>query len=173
MVIRDVTYGVEATARCVTREGHAAPADGCRCGFNAWHDIASAYEYFYKWRRPREGGPQPRAGNVRVVNSVALLRVALSGHVIEGTLDVRTLNEWGYRASSQRVTDVFFETKCAFCAEPAVGLGVAQTKFTLPETNLCQLVRPTCPNHQIRTILQPKDLMEHNDVGVHWGYPSE
>lgn len=170
-IAHSVTYGMRDQARCVLRNSHPVPANNCQCGFNAWHDVATAEQYLDGYRRLHEG----RLCHIEQrPESLTLLRVALSGDVIEGTLSTMPTSAWGYRASKQQVTDIFFSTVCTFCRNDATGLALARKKYPVPgDSGLHYPVRPSCGGHGIHLIIQPEQLMKHNDVAIHWGHPSE
>lgn len=71
-------YGVEAVAEC-RRSRHTAPADECRCGFNAWCDAAHAVlgvkVLGFAMERMLRDHP--------FWSNIATLRVGLYGDVIE------------------------------------------------------------------------------------------
>lgn len=177
MISPHPAYGLNETAICSVHSYHTMPPyDDCHCGFNAWQQAKVALEYFDSLERADSSCCQ-RYRLSRSLQCPALLRVRLSGDIIEGTLSAAEVNKWGYRASRQLITDVFFGAGCyqAGCDAKAVGLSVTRHAYKLPRTPgvMFRPVRPACTKHNIRVILQPKELMSSNDVGIHPTYPSE
>ena len=157
-------YGVDAVAEC-QRYAHPAPYDTCKCGFNAWEDLEIVWRYARGAQRAKEYG-------IAQTESLVLLRVGLYGDVVDGTITIGPdWKPWGYRASQQRVADIFFSKECASCSQPAVGLGALDYNITWAGWRL----RPLCQEHldQTERTVKTDRLMARNDVTVHWGYPSE
>ena len=173
MIMAHPTYGLNDVATCALNRLHNEPPyDNCRCGFNAWHDSSVARDYA---SRVLQVHCLCYGGREKWVSCIALLRVRLEGDVIEGALDAMNLDKWGYRASRQQVTDVFFGDACNFCGDTAVGLSLNGKTTTLPKTPggvLFLPVRPACSKCS-PVLFHPNELMASNDVGVHLGYPSE
>lgn len=146
VVMGGPTYGVTAEATCLLyKDRHAAPDDSCKCGFNAWHDGQYALQYFdfYRWLQQRYVYRTPIHSLPNFIGSCALIRVGLSGDVVEGTINAgNDWLEWGYRASHQVVTDVFFDEYCASCDEKAVSICAMEaapigTEEVMPMRNYC------------------------------------
>lgn len=177
VVLGGAPYPLTATAECLLyRRRHKAPVDHCKCGFNAWDEREFAITYWcffsqiqekYVYRAP------PGRGRV-FVGSCVLLRVGLAGDVIEGTIDAgEKWQKWGYRASSQVVTDVFFDDTCAVCDKEANTLCVIEN-IIVQDNNFYPL-RNLCDRHidlSERALSLPH-LSCVNDVGVHIGLPSD
>jgi len=170
------SYVAYDMAVCKAKPAHSRPPhDKCHCGFNAWHEREVALEYHNEIVRHEESS-QLEYGAKTSIRSTALLRVRLSGDVVEAPLNAMNLNKWGYRASRQLVTDVFFDVKCYLCDNEATGLGITRKAYDLrqaPRGTMLRPVRPTCRKHEVRIILPPQALMKYNDVGIHLGLPSE
>lgn len=177
VVLGGTPYPRMATAECLLyRHRHQAPADFCKCGFNAWDEREYAITYLcffsqiqekYVYRVP------PDRGKVFIGSSV-LLRVGLAGDVIEGTIDAGDKwQEWGFRASTQVVTDVFFEETCAICDEEAHTL-CAMQNVSLHDNSLYPL-RNLCDKHidLSERVFPLSYLSSVNDVGVYVGLPSD
>lgn len=173
MIMAHPTYGITDSARCAVKKDHSEPPyDGCRCGFNAWHDFTVARTYL---REVINARCLCYGGTDKWVSCVGMLYVRLEGDVIEGTLDAMNLDKWGYRSAVQRVTDVFFADTCGFCGGDADGLSTSGKTTTLPNVPggvLFLPVRPACSKCS-PALLHPNELMANNDVGVQLGYPSE
>lgn len=171
------TYGVEARAICrAPHRTHAAPDDQCRCGFNAWDsaDLAVMYLYDHRAFLDKSASRFETSPPLGWSRSLTVLRVGLYGDVIEGTLDAgENWDKWGYRASDQLTTDVFFSGHCAACGDQARYIG-ATAKTSLMRSTLIPL-NPLCVQHANRSeyILQPGSLSERNNVGIHLGFPSD
>ncbi len=168
-------YPRVANAECLLyQHRHQAPVDNCKCGFNAWDELEFATTYWclfsqiqekYVYRAP------PDRGKV-FIGSCVLLRVGLAGDVIEGTIDAgNKWQEWGYRASSQTVTDVFFDETCAVCDEDAHTL-CAMQNVPVSDSDLYPL-RNLCDQHidLSERVLPLSHLSSVNDAGVHIGLP--
>lgn len=176
VVMGGESYAADAEAQCfLYKERHAAPADMCRCGFNSWHEsqIALHYLRFYQFV---QSGVSYRYGPNYIrdfTKSIVLLRVGLCGDVVEGTLDAgRGWEQWGYRASRQLVTDVYFDTKCCVCGQYADRLG-AVGKVSVRDEVLVPLVTFCSWHAKGQRILQKERLSIQNDIDIHWGIPSE
>jgi hypothetical protein len=152
----DMKYNVADEAICASiSAGHIAPDDGCRCGFNAWHDPNVAYNYV----RANTGQLKP-----------TLIRVGLKGQVVEGVLHAtERWTYWGYRASDQLVTDVFLEKRCTTCGAEAHFVGVSA--FTQGYWRLM----PVCASHHgtVAHIIHLNSIALNNDVEMRWLNPSE
>lgn len=175
LVCRNIPYVVNDIAVC-RQYGHAQPpGDYCRCGFNAWHDTDQALRYVRTESRP----PPTTAyhGNHKmpvpsINETLVILRVGLHGDIV----DMRE-PAWGYRAERQRVVDMFVNNACATCSRDAVTLGVMNTVYpqspnerTVPS----YLIWPLCDHHVYlsRRIIDSRDIAAHNNVKIHWGYPT-
>ena len=171
------SYDVNAQARCLLyRNGHVPPEDSCKCGFNSWYDngLAMRYMRFYQMLQPGYAYHYVDAAR-EFASSVVLLRVGMYGDVVEGTLNAGgKWEQWGYRASNQLVTDVFFDGKCAFCNARAKYVCATASAFINNEEELLPL-RTYCAEHTIygQYILQPEGLSKRNDVGIYRELPSE
>ncbi|USN96218.1 MAG: hypothetical protein H6797_04025 [Candidatus Nomurabacteria bacterium] len=176
LIVNAGIYGVNDKAVCFGhRPKHKVPGNLCRCGFNAWDndDLAMRYIGMYHEsdiRNMQSIGTMPRYGWLR---SMVLLRVGMHGDVIEGTLDAgKGWDKWGYRASDQRVADVFFDDCCAACGAKAKYL-CAMSKEHVHSDALLPL-RSFCAQHSRygQYVLQKASLSERNHVDIHWGPPS-
>lgn len=164
------TYGVDDQARCQQYEHlHGqVPDDDCRCGFNAWDELETVWVYDRSVKHNSYIYPE------WAVRSLALLRVGLYGDLIDATMTIRfsggERKYWGYRSSRQRVSDIFFEKKCDSCEDVAFGLGLVYYDLAWGWT-----LRPLCSTHleEARATVSLAALSQHNDVEIHWGYPSE
>lgn len=117
-------YGPETTAAC-TQWDHPAPAEGCQCGLHCWAERAKAERYRRRW------------------DQAAMCRVELFGEVIcHG--DATTGAVEGYRGAVMRTLGVEFQPKCARCARPATGLGVARGTENPWVPTQRHTVRPIC-----------------------------
>lgn len=177
LVCRNIPYIVNDVAVC-RRYGHSnPPADTCRCGFNAWHDIDQALHYALS--DPNIIPTMAYHGNhmipvASVGETLVILRVGLHGDVI----DLRE-PAWGYRAELQRVGDVFFSNACAACRRDAVALGIMNTTYPSSPNQRAvvgesYLIWPLCDNHThlARRTIDPTDIATRNNVKIHWGYPT-
>ena len=180
LIYRHMHYEVESMAVCHYADHKHPPHDGCRCGFNAWHDADQAVSYMQPYARYYSGkagvtykGPHkiPVAASN---NTLVILRVGLHGDVIEGSRPA-----WGYRAERQLVTDVFFNDICSLCPRDATCLGAVNSEYPLlwhlrHTTATSLLVWPLCGRHAdlaVRSV-KPSEIALRNNVEVHWGYPA-
>lgn len=133
-----IPYGVDDVAECTQYPSHDAPEATHHCGFNAFHERVDAEQF---WQ-----AALVRPKRAYVVDNLVLLRVGLYGRVQEGTYPGGF--NWGYKASRQRVANVFVPQQCGVdeCEEEACVLGAAssETKYALPGT---QYLRPICISH--------------------------
>lgn len=170
-------YPREAKAECLLyHHRHKAPVDHCKCGFNAWDelDFATTYWCFFSQIQEQYVYQVSPDRSKLFIGSCVLLRVGLAGDVIEGTIDAGDKwKEWGYRASSQIVTDVFFEERCAICDEEAHTL-CAMQNVSVDDSDLYPL-RNLCNQHIALSerALPISYLSNENDVGVYIGLPSD
>ncbi len=174
---RNTTYGAEDRALC---HGHrhvsSAPHLRCACGFNAWDNEETSIRYMIEAQkvhdfRSRTVLPELRERDANWV----MLRVALFGRVIEGTMSATNVDDFGYRASNQRVLDVFFDEQCVVCGNQTTQLMALGTETFSPFfAGNCRRLRPLCAMHldETHTILDPAILERHNNVKIHWGYPT-
>lgn len=177
MSFRDTTYGIEDKALC---HGHkhvaSAPHLHCVCGFNAWDDEATSLRYMFAVQRVHEERLQTSSPELRErVANWTMLRVALFGHVIEGTLSATNIDDFGYRSSNQRVLDIFFEDRCAMCENKTTQLAALETESFSPFfAGDCRRLRPLCTMHLNEThiTLELATLEKRNNVKIHWGYPT-
>jgi hypothetical protein len=158
-------YAIDDVAKCIkgNQPCISAPADNCRCGFNAWLDIEVALEHLQE-------GELSWTFLASMGVSLALLRVGLCGDVIEGSLKMAKSDQyWGYRASRQRVVDLFYPRLCHVrsCHDEAVCLG-AKERYA----NFGWSLLPFCARHESSSphVFSSEDLARHNDVDVHWDY---
>lgn len=147
-------YGVDAVAEYQQRNHHAPPQDGCHCGFNAWHERAT----IKRFKMNRNTGANS--------STVVQLRVGLYGDVIEGTLwqEGAGADVWGYRASQQRIADVFVSSQCYRCQGRATAL-----ELTTEDYAFGWCLQPTCGEciaPQSFTTLE--ELAAKNNVEMHW-----
>lgn len=177
LVINPGVYGVDDKAVCFgSRPKHRVPADGCHCGFNAWDSIDYALQYA-GLRQELEEQNMQRIGRIPEYGwfrSMVLLRVGMFGDVIEGTLDAgKGWDKWGYRASHQRIADVYMDSHCAACDAKARYV-CAMPKDYLHQAAVLPL-RSFCDEHAnySRYILQISRLADYNGIGMYWGQPSE
>lgn len=119
-------FGVEADAFC-RRANHPAPAPGCGCGFYSLREPESALA------RPFLDAASRRPHDV-------LLRVALSGTVVESTR--------GWRASHQTVRQVFVSPRChrGSCDVPPSML-LPSAVVTLDTVGRWMRLLPVCSRH--------------------------
>lgn len=146
--------GVDAVAECQQRPWHVPPQDGCHCGFNAWHER----ETIRRFKMTMNAG----------VNSsmVVQLRVGLYDDVVEGTLwtEGAGADVWGYRASHQRVADVFVSALCHHCQ------GVAETlERTRIDYAFGWCLQPACAKCATpQSSITLAELAVKNNVEIHW-----
>ena len=168
-------YDVDDRAVCFGHHPrHKVPGDRCRCGFNAWDNDDLAMRYIgmrqeSEIKRTQRIGHLPGYGWFR---SMVLLRVGMCGDIIEGTLDAgKGWDKWGYRASSQCVTDVFFDDYCSACDAKARYICAVSEEYVHNDKMLP--LRSFCTEHAQygRYILQQASLSERNNVGIYWGPP--
>lgn len=176
VVMGGESYAADAQAQCfLYKEKHVAPDDACKCGFNSWHELQNALHYlrFYQFV---QNGASYRYGPSYIRNftkSIMLLRVGICGDVVEGTMNAgKDWQQWGYRASRQLVTDVYFDTRCCICNQNASHLG-AGDNVSVWEEVLVPLVALCSQHAKGLRILQPERLSIQNDIDIHWGLPSE
>lgn len=153
------SYGVDADAECQQYGGHVPPADGCRCGFNAWHD-RSVNGWYQSTSDLRIAQDTSRNG------SIVELRVGLYGTVVEGMLWRKEIGDtWGYQASRQRVADAFFTPECYLCGSRAVQVGLVK-KYPAFGWSL----HPVCQDHvHSQATVTLESLAQANPpIGVHW-----
>lgn len=178
LVVNLGVYGVDDKAACFgSRPKHIVPADYCHCGFNAWSSKEHALQYV-ALRQILEEKNMRRIGRIPPsygwFRSVVLLRVGIYGDVIEGTLDAgKNWNKWGYRASHQRVADVYLDDRCAACDAKAHYICAMSKAYTRSHELLP--LRSYCSEHAQYGgyILQISRLAEYNNISIHWGEPSE
>lgn len=173
--ISSSAYGVDALASCrMFGDIHTAPHDSCKCGFNSWNEYDTAVSYM-KFHQAMRVGYAFRYYPRSVFRlSLALLRVGMYDEVVEGTLDAGTgWEKWGFRASRQLVSDVFFYGKCAACNAKARYV-CATAKTRINDEELYPLAT-FCAKHAAygHYILQLPALSRHNDVGIYRELPSE
>lgn len=155
-------YGIDATAECASMPSHKAPEATHQCGFNAFHDQAGAARY---WDQAVN-----RPDVWYVTDNLVMLRVGLWGRVQEGTHPDGVT--WGYKASRQRVANVFVSPYCQAdnCTDEAVALGVLAKEpgRPLPQTSY---LRPMCKLHvpfSTRKALALPQLIEQTGVDFRW-----
>lgn len=176
IVMGGPTYNVSAKAQCLLYSNrHNAPVDNCKCGFNAWHDSRYAMKYFdfYRWMQGRYAYRTLIQALPNFIGSSALMRVGLSGDVVEGTIDAgKEWQEWGYRASHQIVTDVFFDESCAICDKKAKKICVMPT-VSLGQEDVSP-IRNSCSEHTkfATRVLSTDFIARLNDVGIYRKLPS-
>lgn len=138
--VKKCHYGVTEKAECKYDHAgigeHSVPDERCRCGF---------YALKSPWLLGRIPGGY-RYRSLRDTAALVLLRVDLSGKVIEG--------HYGYRAEWQRVEQVAFARQCTHlseagtCRAPAIGfmvwwregpIGPACAEHANPELTLTEL----------------------------------
>ena len=178
---RSAIYDVESVAECIHGYGtpHARPAPygPCHCGFNAWQTERTALSYLEKSVNSYDTRLKVPLFGPSWPASFVLLRVALYGKVIEGTLSAINVNEYGYRAARQRVLDVFMDKVCGYCYSKSVQLyalkGVKSVTAD-PFAGRRQL-RALCERH-VHTLahrmIHPDVLEARNNIKLHWGYPN-
>lgn len=169
------TYGVDSYAECrMVGDLHVAPDDSCKCGYNSWDDLGIALDYMKMHQSLRVGYAfrYPPRSIFRL--SLAMLRVGMYDDVIEGTLDAGLgWNKWGYRASKQRVSDIFFDGKCAACSAEAQYI-CATVKTRTPYGEDLYPLASFCEAHTVYglRVLDLAALSLQNDVGTHMRLPS-
>lgn len=132
------SYSFDAVAECAQFPSHKAPHAGHHCGFNAYHDQSQAREHL---RRAMK-----KPGRMYVPENLILMRVGLYGRVQEGTYPGG--EAWGYKASRQRVANVFIPRQCAYnsCHLTPTHLGVRRDDKLSPLWN-AHYLRPLCQMH--------------------------
>lgn len=176
IVMGGPTYAVSSQAQCLLyNKRHNAPEDNCKCGFNAWHDPQYAMKYFdfYSWMQQRCVYRTPIHSLPNFIGSSALVRVGLSGDVIEGTINAGyDWQEWGYRASHQVVTDIFFDEYCTVCNEKAVSI-CAMKAISLGQEMVMPL-RNCCFEHAAYAtyVLPVERIQRINNVDIYCNLPS-
>lgn len=159
-------YGIDGVAECTQYPWHDAPEATHHCGFNAFHERVGAEQF---WQTALA-----RPKHMYVVDNLVLLRVGLRGRVQEGTYPGGT--RWGYKASHQRVADVFVPRRCGIdgCEEQACALGVSssETTYALPGT---QYLRPVCATHATETTLRLtfSELNSRTGIAFAWTAPQD
>lgn len=169
------SYGTDAKAECLFYE-HASPNDLCRCGFNSWHEYETALRYMRFYQALQLGHSYKFHPYIDFRWSVALLRVGVYGDVVEGTLKAGyDWHHWGYRASHQRVSDVFFDGMCIVPGCGKMGQYVCAGKMTYIYKEVLLPLRLHCPEHaaSAKYIFQHSGLSQRNDVGLYRKLPSE
>ena len=169
------TYGVDAYAECrMVGDIHVAPEDSCKCGFNSWDDLGVALEYMKMHQTLRVGYAYRYPPRSIFRLSLVMLRVGMCDDVIEGTLDAGSgWNQWGYRAARQRVSDVFFDGKCAACSADAQHV-CTTLHTTTPYGESLYPLAIFCDAHTVygRRILDLDVLSAQNDIGIYATLPS-
>lgn len=170
-----VSYGVDAQAECLFHD-HESPHDLCRCGYNSWHEYETALRYMRFYQALQVGPSYRYHPYINFRWSVGLLRVGAYGDVVEGTLNAGYgWHQWGYRASRQRVSDIFFDGTCIVPGCGKRGKCVCAGKMAHTHSESLYPLRLHCTEHaaSARFILQPSGLGQRNDVGVYRELPSE
>lgn len=180
LIIKNLQYTIDDTACCYHRGHTKPPYDDCRCGFNAWHDIAQALDYMEPYARHHDSrGNYVSMGTYMLPLyawnfTMVMLRVGLYGDVIDAIEPA-----WGYRAEKQRVADVFFNERCAYCQNFATVIGVMNAEYPVPywmseEMPASRLLWQLCSIHENLALytFSASELNAINGVNVHLGYPT-
>ena len=159
-------YLLDDVAECTQYPSHDAPEVDHVCGFNAFLERSDAERY----RRRLLTAPAHTSAHRE---NIVLLRVGLYGRVQEGTLFSES-NIWGYKASKQRVADVFLPQRCFTpgCTGQAARTGIMNNDLSTYFSGT-RFLRSLCHQHASASpyAFTPAQLSEHATAAFRWEEP--